>query len=142
MISDINIRFRKLREAFDKTQTDWANIIGLSRSGITAIESGQRNVTEKHIKLLCLEPIDGKYVNEDWLRNGNGDMFKERSPSEEVGYFVEEILEYDGHGNPFYDMIIEMMKTYVELDEKSQTVIQDYFKKVSNGIHKAETQEN
>ena len=142
MTSDINQRFRQLREELNKTQTEWADIMGLSRSGVTAIESGQRNVTEKHIKLLCIEPIQGKYINEDWLRNGNGEMFKTRSPSEEVGYYVEDLLDYDGHGNPFYDMIIEMMKTYVELDEKSQAVIRNYFQSVADGIHKEEMQED
>lgn len=63
-------------------------------------------------------------------------MFKERSPSEEVGYYVEELLEYDGNGNPFYDMIIEMMKKYSELDDKSKTVIREYFRGVADGIHK------
>ena len=81
-------------------------------------------------------------VNETWLRNGEGEMFKERSPSEEVGYYVEDLLDYDGHGNPFYDMIIEMMKTYTELDEKSQTVIRNYFQSVADGIHKEEKQED
>ena len=142
MTSDINQRFRQLREELNKTQTEWADIIGLSRSGVTAIESGQRNVTEKHIKLLCIEPIQGKYVNEDWLRTGEGEMFKERSLSEEVGYYVEDLLSYDGRGNSFYDMIIEMMKTYTELDEKSQTVIRNYFQSVAAGIHKEEKQED
>lgn len=136
MTSGINQRFRKLREELNKTQTEWADIIGLSRSGIADIEAGRRNVTDKHIKLLCIEPIQGKYVNESWLRNGEGEMFKERSPSEEVGYYVEDLLEYDGIGNPFYDMIIEMMKKYSELDDKSKTVIREYFRGVADGIHK------
>ena len=76
MSSDINQRFRQLRETLNKTQTEWADIIGLSRSGIADIEAGRRNVTEKHIKLLCVEPIQGKYINEEWLRSGNGEPFK------------------------------------------------------------------
>ena len=68
-------------------------------------------------------------------------MFKERSPSEEIGYYVEDLLEYDGQGNPFYDMIVEMMKTYVDLDEKSQAVIRSYFQSVSDGIHKKEKED-
>ena len=142
MIPDINKRFRELRKMCKKSQEEWADIMGLSRSGIADIEAGRRNVTEKHIKLLCVEPIQGKYINEDWLRTGEGEMFKTRSPSDEVGYYVEELLDYDGHGNPFYDMIIEMMKTYTELDEKSQAVIRNYFQSVAAGIHKEEKQED
>ena len=108
----------------------------ITTSGVSDIESGRRNVTEQHIKLLCIEPIQGKQVSEEWLRSGEGEMFKERSPSEEIGYYVEALLEYDGRGNPFYDMIIEMMKHYTGLDEKSQAVIRGYFQGMTKGIDK------
>ena len=74
-----------------------------------------------------------------WLgisKSGEGEMFVPRSVKDEIGYFVEDLLDYDGEGNPFYDMIIEMMKDYHDLDEKSKKVIRDYFKRVSDGIKK------
>ena len=80
MIPDINKRFRELRKMCKKSQEEWADIMGLSRSGIADIEAGRRNVTEKHIKLLSIEPIDGRYINEDWLRTGDGDPFKKLTP--------------------------------------------------------------
>lgn len=131
-------RVRELRKTLGLTLEKFGKPLGVGKTAISKIENGENSLTDQMIISIRRE----FNANEDWLRNGNGEMFKERSPSEEVGYFVEEILEYNGHGNPFYDMIIEMMKTYVELDEKSQTVIRDYFKKVSNGIHREETQEN
>lgn len=138
----VNERFKELRKALGLTQSEFGKILMITTSGVSDIESGRRNVTEQHVKLLCVEPIQGKQVNEDWLRNGSGEMFKERSPAEEIGYYVEDLLEYDGQGNPFYDMIVEMMKTYVELDEKSQAVIRDYFQSVSDGIHKKEKEDH
>ena len=51
---------------------------------------------------------------------------------------VEDLLEYDGNGNAFYDAIIEMMKTYHSLDDKSKTVIREYFKSVADGIKNKE----
>ena len=45
-------------------------------------------------------------------------MFKESLLRNEVGYYVEELLE-DFKDNHFYDMIIEIMKSYAELDDKS-----------------------
>lgn len=125
MTPDINQRFRQLRERLNKTQTEWADIMGLSRSGITAIESGQRKVTEKHIKLLCVEPIQGKYINEDWLRSGNGEPFKELPEEDEVATYVSDLLE-DDEGNPLYSIIKEIMHTYSELTPKSQEVIRDF----------------
>lgn len=125
MSSDINQRFRQLRETLNKTQTEWADIIGLSRSGIADIEAGRRNVTEKHIKLLCVEPIQGKYINEEWLRSGNGEPFKELPEEDEVAAYVSDLLE-DEDGNPLYSIIKEIMHTYSELTPKSQEVIRNF----------------
>ena len=69
-------------------QEEWGCILGISRPGVSDIESGRRNVTDKHIKLLCVEPIQGKYVNEEWLRTGQGEMFKELPEEDEEGVAV------------------------------------------------------
>lgn len=74
-MDEINKRFRQLREECEKTQEEWATIIGLSRSGVTLIELGKRKVSEKHIKLL--EAWNERKINPDWLRSGEGEMFLE-----------------------------------------------------------------
>lgn len=127
-------RLKQLRKTLGITQQEFADKIGIKRNSYANYETGRNTPIDAIILSICRE-FD---VNEDWLRDGSGEMFKERSPSEEIGYYVEDLLEYDGHGNPFYDMIVEMMKTYVELDEKSQAVIRSYFQSVSDGIHKKE----
>lgn len=132
---DINMRFRKIREDFGKTQTEWAKIIGLSRSGVTAIESGQRNVTEKHIKLLCSSSIDGKYINEEYLRTGEGKMLKELPEEDEVADIVSGLLE-DGRNNPFYEIILEIILTYRELSPKSQEVLRDTSARLLENLRK------
>lgn len=131
-------RIRQLRKELGLNQTDFGERIGVKQGSVAGYESGARTPIDAVITSICRE-FD---VNEDWLRTGEGEMFKERSPSDEVGYYVEDLLDYDGHGNPFYDMIIEMMKTYTELDEKSQAVIRNYFQSVADGIHKEEKQED
>ena len=69
----MNERFIELRKACRKNQSEFAKILGLSRSGVTAIETGLRNVTEKH--LIMLSNWDEYNVNIDWLRTGQGEMF-------------------------------------------------------------------
>lgn len=69
----INERFTELRKACKKNQSEFSKVLGLSRSGVTAIETGQRSVTEKH--LIMLSNWDEYNVNIDWLRTGKGDMF-------------------------------------------------------------------
>ena len=125
-------RVKQIRKSKGMTLEKFGERVGVTKQTVSRIENGVNALTEQMLLSVCRE-FD---VNEQWLRTGEGEMFRERSPSEEIGYYVEDLLEYDGHGNPFYDMIVEMMKTYVELDEKSQAVIRDYFQVVSDGIHK------
>lgn len=125
-------RFKKVRSSLNMRQGDFAKEIKTTQGHVSDIENKRKPVSDRIIEIVHL-----KYnVNEDWLRNGQGDMF--RKPSDEIGYYVEGLLEYEGSGNPFYDMIIEMMKTYHGLDEKSKTVIREYFREVKNGLNEKE----
>ncbi len=134
-MEDINKRFRQLREECGKTQEEWASIIGIARAGISLIESGQRNVTEKHIKLLCAQHIDGKFVNGEYLRTGEGSMFRELPEEEETASIVSDLLE-EGKNNPFYEIILEIMNTYQELSPKSQEVLRNASAKLLENLQK------
>lgn len=69
----INERFIELRKACKKNQTEFGKAIGLARSGVAAIEAGQRSITEKHLTMLS--NWKEHRVNIEWLRTGKGDMF-------------------------------------------------------------------
>lgn len=126
----MNERIKELRKTIGITQQELADKLGLKRNTIATYEIGKAIPSDRVISDLC-----NKYsVNEEWLRSGNGEMFKQ--PSDEIGHYVEDLLEYDGVGNPFYDIIIEMMKKYQEMDEKSKLVIREYFKSVGSGLNK------
>ena len=126
----MNERIKEPRKTIGITQQELADKLGLKRNTIATYEIGKAIPSDRVISDLC-----NKYsVNEEWLRSGNGEMFKQ--PSDEVGHYVEDLLEYDGVGNPFYDIIIEMMKKYQEMDEKSKLVIREYFKSVGSGLNK------
>lgn len=124
----MNERLKELRKKIGITQQDFADRLGLKRNTIATYEIGKATPSDRVISDIC-----AKYsVNETWLRTGKGEMF--RQPSDEVGYYVEDLLEYDGKGNPFFDMIIEMMKTYHDLDDKSKTVVREYFRAIGNSL--------
>lgn len=130
----INERFKMLRESCQKTQTEWADILGLSRSGVSEIEAGRRNVTKKHIRSLELwDGCKDKAINIDWLRTGNGEMFLPVPEEDEVASYVAELLDPD---NPFADLIVEIMRTYSQLDSKSQEVLLEFSRKLIENIKK------
>lgn len=132
-----NERLKFMREALGLSQAEFGEIIGLSRSGVSEIESGRRNVTEKHIKMLTLQPVDGKYINEEWLRSGEGEPFKKLSKEEEIASYVEDLLS-DGTENPLYEIILEIMRTYSELTPKSQEVLRDFSRRLLDNMKKEE----
>lgn len=132
----MNERIKALRKELKLTQQEFADKLKISRGNIGAYEVGKNAPSDAVISLICKT----FRVNEDWIRNGGDSdkMFIELLPMQEVGYYVEDLLEYDGNGNAFYDAIIEMMKTYHSLDDKSKTVIREYFKNVADGIKNKE----
>lgn len=73
----MNNRFKMIRETLNKSQEEMGEAIGITRSGISNIESGKRSVSERHIKLLR----SAYNVNEHWLRTGEGEMFNPASKS-------------------------------------------------------------
>ena len=67
----MNERLKIIRLKLKLTQDDFAKKIGIKQAAISAIEKGIRNVTDRIINDICRE----FNVNEEWLRNGTGEMF-------------------------------------------------------------------
>lgn len=91
----INERFRELRELCHMSQAELGELIGLSRSGVSEIESGRRNVNDKHIKLLTVSSVNGKFINENWLRTGEGDPFKKLNRNQTITDFAGDLIKED-----------------------------------------------
>lgn len=122
-------RLKELRKVLNLTQQEFADRLNIKRGAIANYEIGRNEPIDAVISLICKE----YHANEEWLRTGQGEMFKETPLKDEVGYYIEELLE-DYEDNPFYDMVINMVKTYAELDEKSKKVIRDCAKKFQDNI--------
>lgn len=131
----INERFKELRKNCKMTQEEWGKILGLTRSGVTDIEAGRRNVTAQH--LIMLSNWKEKRVNIEWLKTGDGEMFLELPEEDEVAAYVSELLEDDGN-NPLYTIIKEIMRTYSELTPKSQEVLCDFSEKLIKNLKEKE----
>lgn len=79
----------QLRKSLSLSQSAFAEKIGLSQSGYSLIEKGKRDLNDRVLKLICNE----FNVNESWLRNRDGPMFKE--PSDSVDTLHELIRSFD-----------------------------------------------
>lgn len=102
----MNERIRELRKALDLTMERFGEVIGVSKSSISNIENGNRSLTERMFKDICRE-FD---VNEEWLRTGEGKMFKELSRSEKIAVFLTDVLkdEDDSFRKQFIEAFSEL----------------------------------
>lgn len=70
-------RIKKIRKSLDLTQQAFAERIGVKRNTIGQYEIGRNEPIDAVVSLICRE----FNVNEEWLREGTGEMFRPK-PSE------------------------------------------------------------
>lgn len=78
-------RIREIRKNLRLTMEEFGKRLGVTKVTISRLESGVNNVTDQMFTSICRE----FNINEDWLRNGTGNMFKEKD-------FEVELMEWAG----------------------------------------------
>ncbi|UWD42754.1 helix-turn-helix domain-containing protein [Clostridioides difficile] len=110
---ELNERVKKIREKLVLSQSDFGESIGLTKSSISNIENNSRNVTEKHIKLICNE----LNVNEKWLRHGFGEMFIENDDT-----IISELSNKYSLDN----LDVKILESYLKLTGEQRKAIKKY----------------
>lgn len=128
----MNERIRELRKALGLTLERFGEALGVGKTAINKIESGQNNVTDQMFKSICRE-FD---VNEEWLRTGEGEMFKELSGSEKIAVFLADVLKDEEPS--FRKQLIEAL---AELDSSEWDVISGFCDKIIEKRAKKENQD-
>ena len=83
-----NHRVRELRKSLNLTMEKFGEPLGVKKAAISNIENGTRNLTEQMLIAICRE----FNVNEDWLRNGIGEMFIPLTRDEQIEEFMGDVL--------------------------------------------------
>lgn len=83
----MNERVRQLRKTLDLTLEEFGSVLGVGKTAISKIERGENNLSEQMFKGICRE----YNVNEDWLRNGSGDMFIQKSKDKQIADLLSDI---------------------------------------------------
>ena len=124
----MNERIKEVRKSLGLTLEKFGKSLGVTKVAISNIENGNRGVTDQMFLSVCRV----YNVNEDWLRNGTGEMFNK--PSDEVGYYAEFLLEQDDMDSGLRLLIIDMIKAYVDLDDISKEVFMRYVNNLKDNI--------
>ena len=126
----MNDRIRNLRKYLGLTMEKFGEQLGVGKTAISNIENGNRNVTEQMCKSICRE----FNVNEDWLRNGTGEMYF--IPKDETAMIFSDLLE--STDNTFYNLILDIVKTYQNLKPADQDIIKTICQQLIENIKNQE----
>lgn len=85
----MNERLKRLRKTLDLTQQEFADRIGSKRNTVAKYETDTNTPSAAVISLICRE----FNVNEEWLRDGKGEMFIEQTRDEQIATFIGGIQE-------------------------------------------------
>ncbi len=114
----MNNRIRVLRKAMGLTLDEFGNRIGLKKSTLSLIENKKTNVTEQTIRSICRE----FNANENWLRDGKGNMFDSEPTSELDNIFKKYGLSEDD---------CALIKRFVNLPQEQRNAVTNFLSKAS-----------
>lgn len=137
-------RIKKIRKELDLTQQEFADKIGVKRGAIANYEVGRNEPTDSVVSLICRE----FNIREEWLRNGTGEMFIERSRDEQITNFINDILSNEkatfkkrlisvlsALGESEWEVLEQIAINIVEQKEDTSTKSQSYISPVLNAAH-------
>lgn len=122
----MNKRIKYLRkDVLNLTQEAFANKINLSRNFIAQLELGTKLPSDRTIADICQE----FNVNEEWLRTGEGEMFKKRTRNQEILAFANDIME---------DVDDSFKKRFIRTLSKLNASDWEVLEKIANELTKKE----
>lgn len=140
-MQSINERLKLLRKNhLCITQNELGDSIGIKGSTISDIEKGKAGLTERNLIAIC-EIFN---VNEDWLRTGDGEIFKQLNRKEELKLAIEKILtnEKNSFKERLLNVLINSNESELEaLENFAIKIVKDKFNNLSDKLKLSNTEE-
>lgn len=114
-MNTMNERIRQLRLKLNLSQAVFGSHIGMSRDEIKNIEYKKTTLKDNKIPLIC----SAFNVSEEWLRNGEGDMFIELSKDADFLQIMTQIQVSND------ELIKSILSAYWELDDTKKAAIKE-----------------
>ena len=120
-MNELNSRIKQVRKALGVSQDEFGNWLGLGRGAITNIELNKTTPKPLVVQLICKT----YNVNEQWLRTGEGEMFVQRTRSQEITDFMADLVLTE---NEFKRRFVSVL---ARLDEKDWELIEKMAEMIS-----------
>lgn len=118
----MNERIKILRKELDLTQQCFAEKIGTSANVLTNYETGRRNPSSSVINNICKT----FNVNEEWLRNGTGEMFVQRDKLQIISEFAADLIKEPD------SVKARLFEALAKLDDKDWLAIEMILDKITS----------
>lgn len=112
-------RIVELIKALGIKKTIFARTLNVSQAFVSQLCSGERVPSDRTIADICRE----FYVSEEWLRNGTGPMFVEKSRDEELAEFFGHVLARD-------DFKQRLLSALSRMDESEWAMLEQVARKL------------
>ena len=124
-------RIKELRKIhLGLTLEKFGEFLGVTKTTISRLENGVNSITEQMIKSICNVSWEGRFVNEQWLRTGEGSVFAELPPEDEYTRAAALLSN-----NP---LIVSALIEYQKLPDDKKAAINQYALAVLNRIKEHE----
>lgn len=121
MDNDIGKRIGNLIEILGMKKVRFAERLKIDQSYVTQLTSGKRNPSDRTISDICRE----FNVREEWLRNGNGEMFLD---------FTEDEFSKAAASLSNDTFVRSLIIEYWKLDEDSKKLFRDFIHRLSDNM--------
>jgi transcriptional regulator with XRE-family HTH domain len=125
-LSTVNERLKSLRISLGMNQKDFGERIEVAQTYLSQIEKGDRPVTDKISKIVCLQNWNGKSVNEEWFLTGNGEMFVPETKDEQITRLLSDVLKKENS-----DFKRRLVTALSKLDDTGWKYLEDFIDSIS-----------
>jgi len=125
-LSAVNERLKSLRISLGMNQKDFGERIEVAQTYLSQIEKGDRPVTDKISKIVCLQNWNGKSVNEEWFLTGNGEMFVPETKDEQITRLLSDVLKKENS-----DFKRRLVTALSKLDDTGWKYLEDFIDSIS-----------
>lgn len=115
-------RVRELRKELQLTLEKFGKPLGVGKTAISKIENGENNLTDQMILAICRE----YNVDENWLRTGEGEMFKKLNRQQELAQLTATLFKEEE--DSFKSRLIMAL---AQLNEKEWELLEEISEKIT-----------
>ena len=116
-------RLKQLRKVLGLNQKAFGEPLNISRSTVGNYELGERILTDRTISDICRV----YNVNEEWLRNGNGEMFAiGKSLDAELSALVAELISSND------DWVKNCIVKFLKLSPQSKEILRSFINSIAD----------